>query len=80
MSKFVKKMLTPDIRNNFVKEIERISQMNEKDKVKFVGQIKVVVCNEKCPCCGRICGIENDHPHHKCLYGHQMQGLNGAYI
>lgn len=45
-----------------------------------MGQIKVVVCNQKCPCCGRICGLEDQHPHHKCLYGHQMRGLNGSYL
>ena len=41
--------------------------------------IKVVVCPEKCPCCGRICGLENQHQHHKCVYGHQMRALNGCY-
>ena len=78
--KFVKKLLTVEIRSKFSDEIEKVCQFNLKDRVNYNNVIKVIICNQKCPCCGRICGIENDHQYHKCLYGHQMRGLNGTYI
>ena len=31
--------------------------MTEKDKVAYVNKIRVNICDQKCPCCGRICGI-----------------------
>ena len=54
--------------------------MTEKDKLSYIDMIKVVICNQMCPCCGRICGLENEHQYHQCIYGHQMRGLNKTYI
>lgn len=78
--KFVKKMNIPETRNSFFQEIEDLSKLTDKDKMGYKSMIRVVVCTEKCPCCGRICGVENEHQHHQCLYGHQMRGLNGSHI
>ena len=78
--KFVKKLLTSEIRSKFQDEIYKISQLTAKDKQSFINNIRVIVCNQKCPCCGRICGIENEQQFHKCKHGHQMRGLNGTYI
>lgn len=38
------------------------------------------ICKAKCPCCGRICGKDDNHPYHQCVFGHQMRGFNGNYI
>ena len=73
-------MISPETKTTFAEEIELLSKMNEKDRLSYIDMIRVVVCNEKCPCCGRICGIENEHQHHSCVYGHQMRGLNGSHI
>lgn len=75
--KFVKYLLNAENTSKFRVEVEKVCQLDLKDKVNYLKMIKVNVCNQKCPCCGRICGIESDH---KCLYGHQMRGLNGSYI
>ena len=80
LPKFVKRMLTPEIRDIYTKKLDEVSQLNTRDRMIYNDMIRVVICNEKCPCCGRICGVENNHEFHKCLYGHQMRGLNGSYI
>jgi hypothetical protein len=36
-----------------------------------------MICKEKAPCCGRICGQTGLHKIHEVKYGHQMRGLNG---
>jgi len=78
--KFVKKLLDPKIKAKLVEEVEDMNQLKDKDKLEYIDRIRVVVCNEKCPCCGRVCGLENEHKHHQCIYGHQMRGLNGTHI
>jgi hypothetical protein len=78
LSKFVKKLLTSETRNLYTKELDDISKLSPKDRDSYL--IKGSICNQKCPCCGRICGVEKDHEFHKCIYGHQMRGLNGNYI
>ena len=78
--KFVKRLLSQEIKAKFLKEVDELHKLTEKDKLNYVDMIKVVVCNQKCPCCGRICGLENEHQYHQCIYGHQMRGLNGTYL
>lgn len=40
----------------------------------------MTICNEKCPTCERICGVqEENHREHSCLYGHQMEGMGGTH-
>lgn len=57
LPKFIKQILKPEIKNKILNDLEENSKPNDKDKTEFINLIKVVVCNEKCPCCGRICGI-----------------------
>jgi hypothetical protein len=80
LTKFVTNMLSPYIRGKISQETEDISELSIKDRDNYTNMIKVVVCSEKCPCCGRICGLEDEHQYHQCMYGHQMRGLNGTYI
>jgi hypothetical protein len=42
--KFVKKLLTPETRNRFNEELEKISKLTEKDKLSYINRIRVVVC------------------------------------
>ena len=37
----------------------KLSALTNKDKNNFINGIRVSICDQKCPCCGRICGIEN---------------------
>ena len=78
--KFVKKMISQPVRTNLIENINKQCKLNDKDKLEYIDKIKVVICDQQCPCCGRICGVENAHKHHKCIYGHQMRGLNGTHI
>ena len=57
--KFVKKLLDPKIKAHFFEEVEGLNQLKDQDKFEYINRIRVVVCYQKCPCCGRICGLEN---------------------
>ena len=57
--KFVKKLLTAKIRSKFQDGINKANKLTPKDKHEFINSIRVIICNQKCPCCGRICGIVN---------------------
>jgi len=54
--------------------------MTDEDKKNYFNSVRDVVCEQTCPCCGRICGLVNNHQYHQCIYGHQMRGLNGTYL
>ena len=59
-------------------EFLSLSQTNRND---FISEIKIIICDEKCPCCNRLCGFsDNTHKAHKCLYGHQMRALGGIKL
>lgn len=57
--KFLKRLLSAELSNKLKEEIDKINKLSEKDKVNYINRIRVVVCKEKCPCCGRICGKED---------------------
>ena len=61
LPKFVSKLLQPEVKNKIIEELDDISKTVEKDKAEFIKSIKVRVCTAKCPGCGRICGMENEH-------------------
>jgi hypothetical protein len=64
-----------------IAKVNEMHELTEKsDQPAYFDMIKVVICTEKCPCCGRICGLENQHQYHQCNYGHQMRGLNKTYF
>lgn len=77
--KFLKKMVEKQSKEKINKDIREQMTLSEKHHLEYRSLIKVVICPEKCPCCGRICGLEDEHLHHKCIYGHQMRGFNGSY-
>lgn len=76
----MKQLLNPEVKAKVLKEADDLENFIEKDKIDYINSLNVVVCNEKCPCCGRICGFEKNHRYHQCLFGHQMRGFNGNYI
>ena len=53
---FARRLLAPETREKINQEMDRLNRLTEKNKIDYITKIKVVVCNEKCPCCGRICG------------------------
>ena len=59
--KFTKRLLDPKVKAKFAEEIEDLNQLNYYEKFEYIERIRAIVCNEKCPCCGRICGLENCH-------------------
>ena len=42
--------------------------------------VKGNICIQKCPFCCKICGEENDHKYHQCIYGHQIRGIGGVKL
>jgi len=59
----------------------KLFEFSDEDKTKFLDQINIFVCKQKCPCCDRICGEEDpNHSLHKCLYGHQIRAIGGTML
>ena len=53
----------------------------DEDIKEFQDKINVFICKQKCPCCDRICGIEEpSHRFHQCIYGHQIRGIGGTML
>ena len=57
-------------------------RIDDEDLMKYMEQIKVNLCDEKCPCCGRICGVFHDSKniYHECKFGHQIQAFGGMKL
>lgn len=77
--KFVNKLLEKETKSKLNEEIKTGTKIGEKHHLEFIALVQVSICSDKCPCCGRICGLEGAHTHHMCKYGHQMRGFNGSY-
>ena len=79
--KFAKWFSEEKYKTLFDEKIKELIELSDKkDKADYLELIAARICSEKCPCCGRICGLEKIHSHHKCVYGHQMRALNGSYF
>jgi hypothetical protein len=54
------------------------------EKNEFKQKITVVICEEMCPCCGRLCDIDmkqiDVHTIHKCNTGHQIRAIIGMRV
>ena len=50
------------------------------DLKKLKENINKYICKQKCPCCDRICGHDDLHKFHECLYGHQIRGISGVKL
>ena len=60
--------------------LESFMKFYEYDISTYEMTCSMTVCNEKCPTCERICGVqEENHRQHSCLYGHQMEGMGGTH-
>jgi len=80
LAKFTKRLLSIENWQKYQDIIDSKTMMNEEDKINYFNSVRVVVCEQTCPCCGRICGLVNNHQYHQCIYGHQMRGLNGTFL
>jgi hypothetical protein len=61
-----------------IKDMLKMSPDDEKD---FRSLVTVKICNQLCPGCQRICGVEEAHTNnHECRYGHQMRALGGVKL
>ena len=57
LPKFIERFLSEYFLKKLESRLKDIYLFTSEEKLNFVNKIRVVLCSEKCPCCGRICGL-----------------------
>jgi hypothetical protein len=62
-------------------QIKTLLEMTSDDEKDYASMVNVKICNQLCPGCQRICGVEEAHTNkHECKFGHQMRALGGVKL
>lgn len=67
--------------NQLITKAGDLFELKDEDIKEFNDKINIFICKQKCPCCDRICGVEEPtHNYHQCIYGHQIRGIGGVML
>jgi len=65
--------------NSLLEEIHNY-EITDEDCHNIKSSLSYSICKQRCPCCDRICGEDDAHYYHRCIYGHQIRAIGGIKL